>query len=132
MADANSNSNTSTASTAPTAESIRSQIFGRGKRFKKERVTLFGATVEFRQPTVRSLLGGDDEETTAHRTARLIVENTYVPGTNDRVFSEEHIDDLMSMQFDKSLNRISELIQEFTGVSAEERKHQEGNSEETQ
>lgn len=110
------------------AQDIRSRIFQNSKKVKSEKVTFFGEEVEVRQPRMKDILGsGDDNETSDRRLARMIVMHTYVPGTNERVFEDAHIDEILEMPFG-GIQKLNDAMNRLMGINVN---GEQGNSEGT-
>jgi len=65
--------------------------------FKREKMDLFGATIEIRQPSVKELLSLDDVEDQKARIVHLLINHAFMPGTNEKVFDKAHFDSIMEM-----------------------------------
>jgi hypothetical protein len=85
-------------------------------------IKVFGVEVEMRQSTVKDVLGsvtdrsGQENMDRSEAFAKLIIAHCYVPGTNERVFSEEDVDVLKNMPFGKELNDIQGAINDLMGI----------------
>lgn len=108
-------------------QKLRSLTLGKKKSFVKRIVNIEGEDFEVRQPTIgqrgeirnksmKITTGDDDSDVEFDMFSFLIcavVELTYVPGTDERVFSDEDYDNLKSMPaggwFDKLTKEASEL-----------------------
>ena len=111
--------------------SIRSKIFSRTKS-KSIQVEFFGETLEIRQPSMRQLFSLQaDEENLARRAARMIIEYSFIPGTNDKVFDKADLETIENMPFGQDLRRLQDAITELTGIGDDAQKDMEKNSEET-
>lgn len=96
---------------------IRSQIFGAAVT-KTRIVEFFGAKVELRQPTTSRVLDlrrlSVDEPGRA--AAEMIVNYTFVPGTDEQVFETADVDNIMNMPFGADMSRMQKAITELTDI----------------
>jgi hypothetical protein len=101
-------------------------------RAKRKVISFFDGEVELRQATLQSILEvrGDDTDDTEARTNRsvmMLIENMYVPGTDERVFDETDIDFIKGLPMGGDLARAMEVMTQMTSVNFQEPK---GNSSE--
>lgn len=93
-------------------DSIRAKILGVSRKSKV--VEVDGIQIEVRQPSVgemMSLTASDDKK--QDLMIHSIVENCYVPGTNERVFDETDIDGLRAMPFGDSWLLLTKALDEL-------------------
>lgn len=98
-----------------TRESIREAIFSR-KNFKTRKLTLYGAEVEIRQPSLGMILEAQREEDTRAGIIRILIQYTYVPGTDERVFEESDADSIAALPFGSELIELNKIITELTDI----------------
>jgi hypothetical protein len=89
---------------------------------KSQVITFFGSEVELRQATLRSILEArgddtDDPETRANRTVMMLVENMYVPGTDELIFEETDVDFLKGLPMGGDLAKAMEVMTQMTQVN---------------
>ena len=100
-------------------DAIRAQIF-KSKKFHSETVTLFGAKVEVRQPTLRDILKARDSDDKGSAAIDLIIGHCFVPDTNDKVFDDADKDLLLAMPFDDNLLEVSEALNRMTSINVKD------------
>ena len=102
---------------APTRDSIRAKIFAaENKRFKTKEITIFGADVEIRQPSLGMILKVKEDEDREKAIVRLLIDFCFVPGTDERVFNSEDGDVLLAMPFGNDLIEVNNAIEELTNI----------------
>ncbi len=94
---------------------IRGEFF-KAKHFKKKIITLQGVDMEIRQPTIGSILEFREEEDRKVALLRMMVVYCFIPGTNIKIFEDADFDAIMSQPFDDSVMRLSEAIEDLTGL----------------
>ncbi len=98
-----------------TRDELRGKIFA-SKNFRKEEITLFGAIVELRQPTLGQILEAQEQEDRKVALLKLLVEYCFVPGTEERVFEEADLDAIMNMPFSKDVEKLNEVMLGLTNI----------------
>jgi hypothetical protein len=96
-------------------DQIRTKVFGVLKP-KSTMVTLFGAEIELHQPTLKSILEAQDTEDVMQRMIQMIVNYTYVPGTDEHIFDEADGPMILSWPFGDDLIRLQKAITDLTGL----------------
>jgi hypothetical protein len=100
-----------------TRQQIRDHILGSGAaKPKSELIDLFGMQVEIRQPSLKAMMEAREIEDNNQRIATMIVYYTYVPGTDDRVFEDSDIPEILSWPFGADLTRLNAAITKLTGI----------------
>lgn len=102
------------------AKSARAAIFASEEsKPKTAEVTFKGVKLELRQPTVTKFLASNtakegEKPDMARTTIKMVIENAYLPGTNDLVFEDSDLDALaempMSGEFFTLINKMNELL----------------------
>jgi hypothetical protein len=106
-----------------TRDQIRSKITSSpSTRPKRAIITFFDAEVEIRQATLASILearGGDDldPEAIANRSVMMLIDNMYVPGTDEKVFDEADIDFIRGLPMGGDLAKAMEVMTQMTQVN---------------
>ncbi len=114
-------------------EDIRAAIFdAKHQKPKSQLLDVYGTQIEVRQPTLRDILSARDtsienapgevpEEVKLSRDSvvDMIINNCYVPGTNDLVFEDTDRAHLLSMPFGGDLVKISNALNAMTSVNIE-------------
>jgi hypothetical protein len=90
-------------------------------------ITFFGAEVELRQATLKSILEArgddlDDAEARTNRSVMMLVDNMYVPGTDERVFDEADVDFIKGLPMGGDLAKAMEVMTQMTQVNFQEPK----------
>jgi len=97
-------------------DSIRSKIFSGKNKRRTKRVEVWGAEVEVRQPSLGAILSMQDNPDVKHRTANMIIEYTFVPGTDEHVFDSTDRDEILNWPFGADLLALQNAISELTGI----------------
>ena len=105
-----------------TREEVRGAIFAR-KQFKRVKATLWGVEVEFQQPSLGKIFNQNLTEADNSLILQLIIDQSYVPGTQEKVFTSADLETLKAMPFDQELNKLSEAISELTGNAGDAEKN---------
>jgi len=104
-----------------TRDEIRSKIFSaEAAKPKTKRLLFFGTEVELRQPTIGAILDMQGTEDRKQAIINMMIQYTYVPGTNDPVFELADTETLLAMPWGEDFSRLNEAITELTGVNVEE------------
>lgn len=111
---------------------LRAKVLA-GSKPKVVPLTIGGAEVEWRQPTLqqvqdaRAAAGDDDDE---NFIVRMLVSYTFMPGTDEKLFEPSDYTEIMGMAFggdyQKAMNKISATLDMAGEVEAKVK-----NSEET-
>jgi len=109
-------------STPSIRDQIRSATLGQTAEFKKEVVTYNGIDVEIRQPSnksrkaimAKSMKG--DKVDFADFMAHAVIENTYVPETEVRVFEAADYDVMMEKATGSFLDQFGETASKLMNV----------------
>lgn len=110
---------------------LRAATLGQKKVFEKRIVEVNGNKFEIRQPTIgqrgnirnKSVRFGDGEGAGFDMFAFLIcavVELTYVPETNERVFSDEDYEELKSIPAGNWFDELTKVASELCNVKSDE------------
>ena len=96
---------------------LRAKIFhSKNKRFERKLISLFGAEVEIRQPSLGMILNAKSHDDTKQAAIELLVSYCFVPGTDERVFEDTDQDVLLEMPFGDDMMRVNEAIGELTNI----------------
>lgn len=107
-----------TTTTTQTRDEIRAKIFStRPKTLLVE--NFFGTTIELRQPTLEVALT-QREESEADRVYLMLTEYAYVPGTEEKVFSFEDVDNIKQLPFGGDFTNLVDKVNELLGIKVEE------------
>lgn len=80
-----------------------------------DKVDCFGIKVEVRAPDLETLTQYRDFKTDDTVLARAIINNVYVPDTEERVFDEADIDGLMKSKFGKDMRKLVAAVNRVLG-----------------
>ena len=111
-------------------DELRAQIFSSESRKPEAKVIeFFGSEVEVRQPSLSTILGAQTGNKSERDTIIvMIIDQTFVPGTNEKVFESADRDQLVSMPYGTDMNRMSRALNELTDLATDAA---EGNSRKT-
>lgn len=102
-------------------DEMRAAIFaGENKKLARKVITLFGQEVEIRQPTVKQMTNLDPSDEKTSFVIKLLVDFTYVPGTDEKVFDKGDIAQLETMPTGAWLNAFNEAFSELTTFDVKE------------
>lgn len=109
------------------AESTSERVFSKDEiRFailsaptEDEVLSVFGVQVEVRSPALEDLMQYRNASTDDSILARAIVNNVYVPGTGERVFTEADIPELMKTRFSPDMRKLNKAVQRVLGGDEE-------------
>lgn len=107
---------------ATNRDAIRAAVFSSNNNIATKLLDVYGTQIELRPPTLESLLDAQDVESTKLRVAQMIIEYSYVPGTNVLVFEEADTDAILELRFGEDLRKMQAAITELTGVDLEKAK----------
>ncbi len=101
----------------PTRDDLRKKIFSsQNMQFQKEKLTLFGQSLEIRQPSLGMILAAQENEDRTKAIVMLLVNHCYVPETDEKVFEEGDVAMLLSMPFGDDLLRANKVIEKMTAI----------------
>lgn len=99
--------------TAFSRDQIRSAILSAPA--ESEILSVFGVQVEIRAPALEDLMQYRDSANDDFVMARAIVNNTYVPKSDERVFDNADIPELMKAKFTKDMRTLNAAITRVLG-----------------
>lgn len=100
---------------------IRAKVFA-GGNVDSEVLDVFGTQIELRPPTLGALMDAQSIEDTKVSVAKMIIEYSFVPGTNVQVFEEADIDSILDLRFGEDLRKMQAAITRLSGVDMERAK----------
>lgn len=107
----------------PNRSELRSKVFGH--KAESRLIEAFGIDIELRAPSVRALIeatspreGESREDATSRASVMAIISHCYVPGTNEKLFSEADAEELMKLPMDAEYRKLQEAISEIMGIKA--------------
>lgn len=107
-----------TKTAAPTRDEVRSKIFG--AKPKSETIEdFFGTTLELRQPTLQVALENRDTNE-QDRVYLMLVDYSFIPGTDEKVFEQEDIDQLRTLPFGPEFQRLIGKVNSLLGIDPAE------------
>ena len=111
---------------------LRAKTLGAKKVFKKELIKFDGETFEIRQPTLRersevrkkctSVTEDGVEFNMFEFLIWAVIGHTFVPGTDDKLFSEEDYDELSDIPAGGWFDKFAENASELCNVNTEDEK----------
>ena len=97
------------------AVKLRGSIFAEKNKVRASRVIeFFGVDVELRQPTLRDIAAMADEDNDQAAIVSTLLHYAYVPHTDQKVFTEAHIEALMELPFGESFTRVADAIKSLS------------------
>lgn len=107
-----------------TRDAIRSATVGAKSDFKSEIVEWGDVKVEVRQMSIQerfelykaTMDDDDDKVDTLKWLIMLVVINTYVPGTNERVYEDTDFDLLVKQPTDGFIDKLADVAKELNGM----------------
>jgi len=101
-------------------EALRAHLLSSKPKAKSTVIDLFGVDVELRQPSFKSIMTARETEDPVERAASMIIKYAFVPGTNEQVFDDADMDQILDWPFGEDLARLNTAITELTGVNMDE------------
>jgi len=98
-------------------DDVRKKIFGNTLKGSREIITLFGAEIEIRQPTLGMILEAQQEVDRRKALVRILVNYCFVPGTDDHVFDETDEETILQLPFGPELTKLNEVIARMTAIN---------------
>lgn len=106
---------------------LRNKIFATENKKPKSKVfSFFGVDIELRQSTLLEMTKlaentvdplVDPDAPPQINAVRMVISNSYVPGTDERVFDDADYDQLASMPFGPDVTRMMSAVNELTGLN---------------
>ena len=107
-------------------DTLRKATLGATREFRKEIVEWGGQRFELRQPTIKAratlqskcmkIAGKDVQTDTLNFMVWSVIQNTYVPGTDDLVFEDGDFDSLVEDPTGGFLDAFFEVAAELTNI----------------
>ena len=98
-----------------TRDSLRGSLMS-AKKFRSERVKIFGEQVEIRQPSVGQILDAQDFESQKKALINILVNYCFVPGTEEKVFETTDEAGIMAWPVGQWFTDINEAITRLTNI----------------
>lgn len=99
------------------AVQLRGKIFADANKVRASRtITFFGAEIELRQPTLRNIAEMADEDSEQAAIVSTLLHYAYVPGTDEKVFTDAHIEALMELPFGPDFTAVADAIKELSAT----------------
>jgi len=99
-------------------DEIRAKIFS-GKNIRKEFLTLFGAEIELRQPSLGEMLDFQQMPDRKYAIAGMLIAYSFVPGTNEKVFEDTDVESILTLPFGPEMVEVSNAITRLTSVEVQ-------------
>lgn len=107
-----------------TRDELRAKLFS-AKKYKSEIITLFGAEIEIRQPSLGGILEQQESEDRKAGLINSLTRFCYVPGTDELVFELGDAEAILNMPFGDDVVALNKAIENLTGIDVTV---EEGNS----
>ena len=78
---------------------------------------VFGTQIELRQPNLRTIMTTQSMDDRAAAAAIMLINYSYLPGTNTKVFEDVDVDGILGLPFGSDFQKIQEAISELTDVA---------------
>jgi len=104
--------------TSEARNKLRTKLLSSHKA-KSTTIEVFGGEVEVRQPTLATILAANETTDMKVRSVDMIIEYTYVPGTNEHVFEKADRDAILAWPFGEDLIALQTAISTMTGIDIE-------------
>lgn len=112
---------------------LRKATLGTKKNFRKKIVEFNDEKFEIRQPSIRNRGELRKKCSTISETGGIefdmfeflvwvVIQNTYVPGTNERVFSEEDYDALVDNPTGGFMDEFAEIATDLANINVDDKK----------
>jgi hypothetical protein len=99
-----------------TRDQLRAATFdATNKRPKSKIIKFFGQDIELRQGTLAQLFEEKPDKQSA--VVDFLCHNSFVPGTDEHLYEEGDAAQFLSMPFGEDFVRVTEALQELTGVN---------------
>lgn len=105
---------------ADTTLSVRDRIRAatlKSRLPKSKQIMFFGELIEIRQPRLADVMKAQDADSREDGVIHTLINNAYVPGTNDRVYEDADIETLKQLPFGGDFVAVAEALQELTSVN---------------
>jgi hypothetical protein len=102
-----------------TRDELRARILGQKVRRVPVELNDADGTVYFvdvQEPVVDRQLDQPMEQTNKERMIKLVIDHTFVPDTNERVFEDADLDGMQGMPFGQGFGTILNKIMELTNL----------------
>lgn len=104
----------------PSRSELRDKIFAtKNTTLKSETYTFNGVLVEFRQPTTVGFMEARDDG--QNQLINLMIRNSFIPGTNERVFEDADFETLSNMPMSKDVIEIIRIMNDVMDLKVEEK-----------
>lgn len=105
-------------------DDIRKILIGNTPTARSEIITIFGVTMEMRQPPLSDVLGTVIGDNTKKQVAYFVINYCYMPGTTERIFESSDEAAILKWPFGPDFMRLQDLVTELMGVDVSEEEEQ--------
>lgn len=105
---------------AATVADARAKIF-QTRKVRSEVFEFFGTMVELRQPTLDDIVRVRTQEDRQAAVIETLVDQAYLPGTNERLFTPEDADSFKAMPFGADFIRVTKALEVLTEVNFQDK-----------
>lgn len=111
-------------------DDIRAAFFG--IKTRSLTVNVAGVDIEVRQPSVKDVMSGATKQGTDNSNiiVKVLIDQCFIPGTDEKVFEETDMDALMATPFGKDWQLLNDAINKLSDLSTV-MAEQKGNSDAT-
>jgi hypothetical protein len=106
---------------ATSVADARSKIFAT-RKVRAEVFEFFGTMIELRQPNLGDIVKARSSEDRESGVIETLVEQAYLPGTNEKLFTPEDADSFKAMPFGADFIRVTEALEKLTEVNFRDKK----------
>lgn len=109
------------------SSALRDEIRGKilaTHQLASEVIDIFGTKVELRQPTLQDVLliqqakeDSEDGAVPISAVAKVLIQYSYVPETNEKVFEEGDGPAIMQLPFGNDMIRVTDALEKLTKVN---------------
>ncbi len=102
--------------TTSNRDSIRSKILS-SKKLNSKIINFFGAEVEIRQPDLGKVIEMREVQGNESVLINSLIEQVFVPGTNEKVFEDADIETLKTLPFGADFVNLSKALEELSEIN---------------
>ena len=95
---------------------IRNRLVTGNIKADRKNITLFGVSLDIVQPPLKAVMRMRDELDQAERSAQMIINFAYVPGTDERAFEDADIEAVLNWPWSPDVTDLNSAITELTGI----------------
>jgi hypothetical protein len=107
-------------STNGTGKSVRDRIRDSvlvNRKPKRKPIDFFGEAIEIQQPLLADIIQAANAPDRQAAILETLINNAFVPGTEDKVFTEDDIETLAALPFGKDFSDVMGAFEALTSVN---------------